>query len=234
MKLYKYCLIISSVILLFTSCDKETEGVSRITYYVDMELKGDDIMTIPIGTTFSDPGVIATEGDNDITESVTVKGNVDINKTGLYTLTYSVTNVDGFSSSIERAVMVYDPSINTDISGEYSVAEGSYRYWIADGARVSFSGYNISISKLVPGIFYVSDFFGGYYDQRAGYGPSYAMTGYFKLNADNTIEILSSYVAGWGDSISKMENAKYDPESNSIYWEVSYGGSMIFYITFTK
>ncbi|MCS2955955.1 DUF5012 domain-containing protein [Bacteroides thetaiotaomicron] len=34
------------------------------------------------------------------------------------------------------------------------------------------------------------DFLGGWYDQRAGYGPDYAMVGKFELNDDNTITPL--------------------------------------------
>jgi hypothetical protein len=225
--------MIATVLCLIISCDdKETEGISRITYYVDLELKGADLMTIPIGTTFTDPGVVATEGDNDISESVTVKGSVNTNKTGLYTLNYNATNVDGFNSSIERTVIVYDPTMTTDISGSYSLAEDSYRLY--SGAKTDFSGYDVTITQLEPGIFHISDFFGGFYDQRDGRGSAYAMSGYIKLNADNTIELLSSHISYWGDSIDKMENAGYNPETGDIEWEITYVGSMFFYMKLTK
>ena len=74
---------------------------------------------------------------------------------------------------------------------------------------------------------------GGYYDQRAGYGSDYAMTGYFALNNDNTITALTADVAGWGDSADEI-NAAYNEATGEIDLEVAYAGSMIFYITLTK
>lgn len=75
----------------------------------------------------------------------------------------------------------------------------------------------MKIKKTAPGIFKVSDFFGGYYDQRAGYGSSYAMGGYFQLLADNSLVQLSSYVPGWGDSADYCEDAVYDAAYNFTY-----------------
>ncbi|KAA6320229.1 hypothetical protein EZS27_029971, partial [termite gut metagenome] len=131
-------------------------------------------------------------------------------------------------------IIVYDPDVITDLAGTYTTAEGSYRYWLSTGVIVPFSGYKINISYIVPGIFYISDYMGGYYDQRAAYGAAYAMKGYFKLNVDNTLDALSGDIAGWGDSFDSFENGKYDPDSGSLYWELGYGGSMVFYITLNK
>ncbi|MDR2915427.1 MAG: DUF5012 domain-containing protein [Tannerella sp.] len=233
MKLYKYYLIIASVMLLFASCDKETEGVSRTTYYVDLELKGESEMFIPVGTSFTDPGVIAIEGDDDISESVKVSGNVNTNKAGGYRLTYTATNKDGFDVSVERLVIVYDPNFTTDVSGNYTVADGTYRLTPSSGAKISYSGYDVSITQSVPGIFYVSDYLGGYYEYRAGYGVAYSAQGYFLLNEDNTIEFISGNVAGWGDSVSGLIGAKYDPATNTLSWGAEYA-KMIFYVTITK
>ena len=88
----------------------------------------------------------------------------------------------------------------------------------------------MKIKKAAPGIFKVSDFFGGYYDQRAGYGSSYAMGGYFQLLADNSLVQLSSYVPGWGDSTDYCEDAVYDAASGTISFRVGYAGVMEFTI----
>ena len=58
--------------------------------------------------------------------------------------------------------------------------------------------------------------------------------GYFKLNADNTIEPLSSLVAGWGDSMDSMREGKYDPETGQISWYIDYAGQMTFYVVMNK
>jgi hypothetical protein len=219
---------------MLTGCETTSDDPSKITYFVSFEIQGDEIMLVPVGTGFTDPGIIAMEGDTDITSTVTAKGSVNANEIGLYTISYSAANVDGFSSSVNRTVLVYDPDVTTDISGNYAVASGSYRLSLSSGARTSFSGYSVAVTRQAPGIFYVSDFMGGYYDKGTGYGPAYAMTGYFKLNPDNTIEPLSSYVQGWGDEMDEMANAEYDAETGNVYWEVTYAGSLVFYITLTK
>ena len=54
----------------------------------------------------------------------------------------------------------------------------------------------IVIFQMEPGIFISAISLGGWYDQRAGYGPDYAMVGKSELNDDNTITPLEGYVAG--------------------------------------
>ncbi|MDR1382127.1 MAG: DUF5012 domain-containing protein [Tannerella sp.] len=234
MKRIIYILSAISSLVMFAGCEATSEDPSKITYFVSFEIQGDQIMLVPVGTGFTDPGVVALEGETDITSTVTASGSVDANEIGVYTITYSAANLDGFSSSVSRTVLVYDPDVTADISGSYTVAAGSYRLTPGTGARVAFSDYGVTLTQRAPGIYYVSDFLGGYYDKRAGYGSAYAMTGYFKLNADNTIEPLSSYVQGWGDSMDEMTNGAYDGETGDVYWEIGYAGTMTFCITLTK
>lgn len=219
----------------FLACEDDTTmDTSKVTYFVDFEMLGDQTILLPLATTYSEPGVIATEGENDITSSIVVTGTVNSNKVGIYTIDYAATNVDGFSSSVQRTVVVYDPEITTDISGVYTAATGTYRLTKSTGAEIPYAGYNVTLTQLVPGIFSVSDFFAGYYEVRAGYGASYAMRGYIKLNADNSVELLSSQVAGWGDSLDNLTDGQYNPETGGLNWAAGYAGSMIFYIKLTK
>lgn len=221
MKIYKYILILISVLFLF-ACEKETEGVSRITYYVDLELKGNPIEFVSIGGTYNEPGWTAFEGDIDVSENVKVSGKVEVNTLGYYTLNYSVNNADGFPKTASRSVIVYDPAINTDISGEYVTVEGTYRY--RAGAIIKYPGFNVTITKVAPGTFAISDFLGGYYAQRAGYGSAYAGSGYVQLNSNNKISLIYSFVPGWGDALSALKNAEYNPGDGSIKWAADYAG----------
>lgn len=234
MKKLLYILLISLTGFLSSCEDESSYDDSKVTYYVNFDMKGEQTTLVTVGSSYTDEGVVATEGETDITSSVVKTGTVDPTKVGVYYISYSATNVDGYSSSVTRTVIVYDPTITTDISGTYKVASGSYRYWLSSGAKVSFSGYDVALTYVAPGIFEASDYFGGYYDKRAGYGSTYAMKGFLKLNSDNTLEALSGTVAGWGDSFKSFDNAKYDPASGSVYWEVAYAGAMVFYITLTK
>ena len=91
----------------------------------------------------------------------------------------------------------------------------------------------MSLTQIAPGIYEISDYLGGYYEQGRGYGSAYALTGYLKLNADNTIEALTGYVAGWGDSYNSVENGIYDAATGEISFDVDYAG-MLFAVTLTK
>ena len=148
-----------------------------------------------------------------------------MNKAGLYYITYTGVNEDGFSKSVTRTVAVCDPTITTDMSGTYTVANGSYRYYATKNATTPYKGYKIKITKAAPGIFYVSDILGGYYDQRSGIGESAAMKGYFQLFADDTVKCLSGDVDYWSDSFINFKDGKYDPLTNTLSYVVTYGYS---------
>lgn len=222
---------------MFTGCSELEDGKVKVTHYAVFELNGLDengVTIVPQGTDFTDPGVLCMEGTENITSKVTVSSNVNTNELGVYNVTYSAVNVDGFSSSATRTVVVYDPSApDTDFSGAYTVAEGSFRETTTTGAKVAFSGYGVDVIKLAPGIYQISDYIGGFYDQRAGYGSSYAMFGYFQHQSDNTISSIVAHVNGWGDDADAVE-AKYDESTGTIKMDVTYATSLVFHITLEK
>jgi hypothetical protein len=77
-------------------------------------------MAIPAGSAFTDLGITAKEGSSDI--PYTTSGSVNSNNTGVYILTYSAVNKDGFAASITRTVAVYstdDVAASNDLSGTY-------------------------------------------------------------------------------------------------------------------
>ncbi|MFV0267670.1 MAG: BT_2262 family domain-containing protein [Draconibacterium sp.] len=235
MNRFRYCLLILSVFVFFSCDDKETANLSHSTYYVSFDIQGDNPLILQVGSEFTDPGVIATLEGQDVTGDTNTDSNVDPDVMGMYKVVYSGINKDGFESKAIREVIVCNPSVETDISGDYHAADGTYRlYYPARETPYSGNNLSVKIEKVAPGFFSVSDFFAGYYAVRAGYGIRYAMTGYLALNEDNTIDLVSSSIQGWGDSLDKMENAKYDPENGTIYWEVEYASAMTFYVNLTK
>jgi len=228
-------------IILITSCQKiTTDGVTDITYYPSFTVLEGTTLTIELGQTFTDPGVIVMEGENDITDKVQVTGSVNSNKVGLYSLTYSATNVDGFSASVTRNVYVYDPSITTDISGDYTVnVDESNRYQFSNGAVINysdmgdlyggdFSGFVVTVEQFLPGIFHVTDFYGGYYYAGRNYDSRYLMGGYIALNKDNSLSVLDSLVPGWGDGLDDLVDGSYNPDTETIEWGAEYAGSYSF------
>lgn len=62
-------------------------------------------MKMKLNDTYVEPGFIALEGDEDITSKVKIAGAVNSAKSDIYTLTYSVANVDGFQ--FQRSVMFW-------------------------------------------------------------------------------------------------------------------------------
>ena len=148
--------IIGFSILMFfmaiaSSCDDEDfsnpegrVGISKITVYPILTLTGDRYMAIVNGSApFTDPGATATEGETEI--PVTVTGTVDANTPGVYTLTYTAVNKDGFSASVNRTVVIANvdaAAAAKDLSGNYARStNGSVAVWtkIAPGVYTIFN-----------------------------------------------------------------------------------------------
>lgn len=225
-------IVILACLTLFISCEKETEGISFETNYANFIMTGPSFYNLPLGTPYAEPGLKAEAGGQDL--PVTATNNIDHTKMGIYDVNYSATNKDGYGATTSRTVAVYNPAAPaTDFSGEY--ISDMYRL-NADGVsgRRTFNGLSVTVTKVSPGIFYISDLLGGYYDQGVAYGSAYAMTGYVALNADNTLTLLRSFIAGWGDGLEKMQNGKYDPATGIITFSSYYASGRSFNVTLKK
>ena len=221
-KIFFYGLMLGMSVLGLTSCSDDYDKTdSRLTYYVNLEIQGDEFVQVPIGTSYTDAGCKATMNGQDATSRIVTSGleDIDVNTAGLYTVTYSALNDDGFPASATRTVAVCDPTITTDISGTWTVQAGSHRLY--NGNQTPYADFTVKIRKDAPGIFYISDFLAGWYDQRAGYGSSYACKGYVQLLADGTLVCLESFVPGWSDSLEDFEG-KYDEATGTIVWDATY------------
>jgi len=247
-KIILYSLVVVSSFLFATGCNEiTTEDTSKVTYYIDFKMNGDQTMTVPVGSSFTDPGVVAMEGQTDVSQSVVAEGEVDASTIGMYSITYSAKNIDGFSKSVTRDVLVYDPSITLDISGTYTVdLSYSNRFQFSNSAIIKysdmpsiygkgdFSTFVVTVNQIVPGIYSVSDFFGGYYQEGRGLGALTAMKGYMSVNPDNSIDLLSSFINYWGDSLDGLADATYDPATQSLQWGAEYAGSYSFNVKLIK
>ena len=149
--------------LLLTSCSTETTGdVSRITVFPELSLLGNSTEFSVVGQPFSDPGADASIGGSSV--DFTTVSNIDTNTPGVYNVTYTATNSDGFEAKASRTVYIYE---NDDpIAGVY------------DGIRNSrgFGGL-VLISTRSDGNYNCTDFLAGYYHQGLGYGPAYSFPG---------------------------------------------------------
>ena len=168
----KYVFLLIAFVAMVVSCSKDKiinthdrVGISKVTYYPILTLTGNSIIAIPNGTAYTDPGVKAEAAGADV--PVTTSGTVDANTDGVYTLTYSAVNSDGYSATATRTVVVYttapDAAAN-DLSGNYArTLNGSIATWtkIAPGVYTVFNpggapGTNLTVVAINPSGFNIS------------------------------------------------------------------------------
>ncbi|WP_372882586.1 DUF5011 domain-containing protein [Psychromonas sp.] len=89
-------------------------------------LNGTNPMNLNLGETFSDPGATAMDdADGDLTAFIQSTSNVDTSNVGIYQVTYTVTDSDGYSASVNRRVVVSDGifSLQSRVSASTDDAE---------------------------------------------------------------------------------------------------------------
>lgn len=221
-----FAMMLAMVSYVLTSCgDKDSEGLSRFTYYPLLELQGDATIVVDKGTTYQDPGFTATLNGEDVSSQVSVNSNVNMNKSGVYTVVYSIKNSDGIAANAKRKVIVLDP--NSAVEGLYLTQADSYRDY--NEKVVAFgSEFEILIIDNENGTYTVDDLFGGWYCQRAGYGTNYAMGGVISIADDGSVSCLSSKVPGWGDSLDGFSGT-YDAATKTFNVVAVYNGNTMFF-----
>ena len=217
MKVIKY-LIAVFALYAFNGCAKtedfdntETKvGHSRVTFFPTLSLKGDQYMAVSVGGTFADPGSIAKEGDQDI--QAAVAGSVNTATPGVYALTYTATNKDGFSVSERRFVAVYSTDATAaanDLSGNYARStNGSVAVW----------------TKLAPGVYTVFN---------PGGAPGTNVT-VFVFNSTGFNIKIPSQVIGDGTIMSSAQESYTNSTPAKYTWQILNPGYGTGLRTFTK
>ena len=211
--------------LVLTSCDKKSEGLSRFTYYPTITLYGDTYLVWEKGETYVDPGYYSELNGEDVTSQVTVSGALDVNKSGVYKLTYSVMNEDGINASASRTVVVLDSK--SPIEGFYMTQANSFRSYNGNDVKYG-KDYEILIIDNGDGTLEVDDLFGGWYSQRAGYGANYAMWGIISLAGDGTVGLVESLIKGWGDGLDGLSGS-YDAANSTFKVQAVYNKNTMFF-----
>ena len=186
MKKYSIIILAAALSLLAVSCKKESAGVTRITYYPTITLKGDNPFIVEKGGSFTDPGFSAEMNGEDVSAQVTVDASdVDTSTPGIYSVTYSMVNADGFPSAATRDVYVLNPGAIDNVYAS--------ECWM--GAR-HYYDLPIVISLYREGIYLLEDMCGGFYcyGRYPGYEPTYDFHAevLFSLNEDGSFNILSA------------------------------------------
>ena len=94
-------------------------------------LNSSSTIQLNIGENWTDPGATASDDvDGNLTNSISVSGSVDTSSVGTYTLTYSVEDSAGNSSSITRTVVVKTPNLPSislsQLEGNWNIKELYY------------------------------------------------------------------------------------------------------------
>jgi hypothetical protein len=177
-----FFLAFAGLLLTTSSCEREkdSEGISKITYFPDFKMTGDEVIFLNKGTAFTDPGVKAYENGIEIPVRQSVTGDyfpanaIDVNMPNKYIINYAATNKDGFDGSTSRIVFVVATGdLITSIEGLYTSTI------VRNG--VSSPNYTdleyVMIRKAGDNTYEISDAIGGYYDIGRGYGAAYRATG---------------------------------------------------------
>lgn len=96
----------------------------RIVKVVDtaapvIKLKGSNPFEIDQGTAYKEPGYEASDrADGDLTDKVSVSGELDVNKVGAYTLTYTVKDASGNETIAKRIVTINALAKDDDTESE--------------------------------------------------------------------------------------------------------------------
>ncbi len=172
--------------MMLVSCEKQSAGVTRITYYPVFELKGDNPLVVVVGSTFTDPGFTATLEGEDITSQAEVESNVNPNAMGVYSVNYTASNKDGYSYSATRTVIVANPGNIDNVYSSYTEMSGR-----------KYNGCITVITKDADGSYIIDDLCGGYYyyGRYPGYEPTYnfhAKTK-FSVAADGSIVVIGAW-----------------------------------------
>lgn len=94
-------------------CDKHTE--KKDTEKPIITLKGQETITIKLGSTYKDEGATAKDNkDGDLTSKIKIEGEVNTKKVGTYTITYSVEDSSGNKVVKTRTVKVIKENENTN------------------------------------------------------------------------------------------------------------------------
>lgn len=174
-------------------------------------LNGVTPMTIEQCDVFTDPGAVATDAvDGNLSTAIITTGSVDASKTGTYTLTYTISDAQGNTSSINRIVNVVDTKnpgiflrgvritnnavINVQINSTFVDEIYADDYCNGSIAVNKVAGFNGPVNTIAratyPVAYYSSDPSGNKADED-GFVLNYRVDDYIApvivLNTDDTI-----------------------------------------------
>ncbi len=177
-QIIKPILIATALVLMIAGCKKEDQFPSKTVQvtYPGIELKGDSIVSITVGTTYTDAGATLIDDITGASSDLEASDNpVDVNTPGLYMVTYEASNANGFTTVKQRPVLVTNIDASWDLTGVYQ--------------RTS-NGVDVNVTEVANGL-YVIDNVGGVVSSS----PQFIFPVYMGQLDDSTITIPAQYIA---------------------------------------
>jgi hypothetical protein len=196
---------LAAVTLMGCNLDLESEGISRITYFPEFVMEGEDFYIIDEGEPFVDPGIEVLEQGTPIPFTSTFRGRysgysgstigTDADQ---YNLTYDAVNKDGFAASESRTIVsVTTGNLVNSIEGLYS----------SDPVRINGVSYDpslVMIWKVAPNVYEISCSVGGFYADGRGDGDaSLSRGGTITINniATNDFTFTTGYIENFDSDV---------------------------------
>lgn len=224
-----FIIALGFLVILVSSCEKDTDGLSHVSPKPIFELNGNSIELVQLNGSYTDAGVTVTQivnGDTTELKGVQIYTALNTEAPGTYTISYAVeSNGDIFHSDVSRTVVVYDD----DVTGVYDAAV------IRNETRVMDYPATVLIVKIAPNTYTISDWIGGWYHQYYGYGPRYAFAGAMGIDENNNVtHINSSDPWGYAGSLAADPAPVRDPDNDVITYIYMWTAGYNFDVTLTK
>ncbi|MDR2810292.1 MAG: DUF5011 domain-containing protein, partial [Tannerellaceae bacterium] len=191
--------------------DKDSFGLSSVTTFPTLDLVGEgEVLYLPLGQAYTDPGFSAMVGTEDITASVKVT-SIDVSSLGLKIVTYTAINDEGYSVSKTRSVYVYNATgvSAIDISGDYTT--DITRKVVSTGVTANRGPFTLTFTRVCEGHYFCSDLLGGWY--WIGGGASYASyhyDGIIRVATDGGVTANCIGTTPWGGYAYFLPGAAYN------------------------
>lgn len=238
LKVAGYAAVLSTAVS--CSSDYDTFGVSDETNYPVLEILGDSPAFVQLGSSYTDPGVNASENDVIIPFTTAYKGDyrgantLNLNVADRYTAIYTAVNKDGFSATANRNIYVYKTGdFVTSIEGLYEskVVRSPLQGVVSATIPLKY----VIIWKNTDGTYELTDAIGGYYDLGRSYGPTYASVG-LKLNytaGAATVAAQPNGVGAFGGNIV-VSGVTVNPITKTIVVPSTWDSGYNFTVTLTQ
>jgi hypothetical protein len=121
MKQMKFIIAPLCFILLLGSCKKETtDDVSKVFKVPTITIKNGDVLSVPVGASYSDAGADYTGEEGTVTTLQAKSNTVNTAQAGLYLVTYEQASTSGvYQTEATRYVAVTSVNDPVDYSGTY-------------------------------------------------------------------------------------------------------------------